>query len=190
MLESLIHIDQQIFDSINQGLANPFFDKLMPIIREKKTWIPLYVGLGTWLVFKKKKEGLLIVAFAGLSVGLSDLISSHLLKDLFARTRPCLLEGFQEHVHLVINKCSGAYSFPSSHAANHMALAVFLSLTAFTKQKIWQILFVFWALLIGFAQIYVGVHFPLDVLGGFFVGVVCGIINYVIFRKLKEVVLK
>lgn len=185
MFESLIHIDHWFFDFINQGLSNPFFDGLMPFVRNKKTWIPFYI-LGALVLFKvEKKKAFWIILFSIISVSLSDLVSSHFLKNFFIRTRPCLLEGFTDHVNLVIDRCSGAYSFPSSHAANHFALAIFLSLVYYRK-RLFKTGILFWAAMISFAQVYVGVHFPLDIVGGILVGLLTAMISFYVYQRVTK----
>lgn len=186
MFEYLIHIDHQVFNFINQDLSNSFFDKIMPIIRNKKTWFPLYFLIAILLIKFKKKEALLIILFSVLCVGLADSISSHIMKPYFERIRPCYLEGFAEQVNLVVSRCSGAFSFPSSHAANHFALGGFLALVLFKTNKYLSHLFIFWAVIICFAQVYVGVHFPFDVFIGALLGILIAYLVYLIFLKFKK----
>lgn len=178
-MEQLIPLDHSLFGFINQDLSNPFFDWIMPLVREKKTWIPFYL-IGFFLIARNRKwqATLLIVLCTLAAVGIADGVSSHLLKPYFARTRPCLLPEMIDQVNLVVSRCSGAYSFPSSHAANHLAIALFLGL-AFRKTVTYLLpVLLFWALLIGFAQVYVGVHFPSDIVGGLFVGGLAGIVSF------------
>jgi len=182
MLETLLHIDHAWFDFINQTLSNIFFDVLMPIIRNKKTWIPFYIlGAIVFVKFKGRK-GLFLILGTLLAVGLTDGISSHVLKSFFERARPCLLPEFANHVNLLVEKCSGGYSFPSSHAANHFAVATFLSIVLYKENKLWPPLLLLWASLISFAQVYVGVHFPSDVLAGAFLGSVVGMLIAGLYR--------
>lgn len=180
-MDFLVNLDHQIFLFINQALSNDFFDWIMPLLRNKKTWIPFYL-IGAGLLFKyKRKRGLLILLLVLAAVGLADGISSHIFKPLFERTRPCLLIGFADQVNLVLTRCSGAYSFPSSHAANHFAIAFSLILLLKFKQKAYVFLLLFWASIISFAQIYVGVHFPSDIIGGLFIGLIAAFIPYLLY---------
>jgi undecaprenyl-diphosphatase len=183
MLDQIIHIDQLLFDFINQSLSNTFFDALMPIIRNKKTWIPFYIIGALYLLYKYKINGLFIIVTAVLAIGMADGISSHLLKPYFERTRPCLLEGFSNHVNLLVERCSGAASFPSSHAANHFALAIFLSLIFYRKTKLLSCILILWAGLICLAQVYVGVHFPSDVIAGALLGLTIGSLLALVHNK-------
>lgn len=182
MLENLLHMDYALFDFINQTLSNAFFDMIMPYVRNKKTWIPFYILGAIILVKFKGKTGLIVILGTLLAVGLADGISSHVLKPFFERTRPCLLPEFSNHVNLIVERCSGAYSFPSSHAANHFAIASFLSLVLYKEAKICPIVLVLWASLICFAQVYVGVHFPSDVLGGALLGGLIGLLVAFLYK--------
>jgi len=191
MLDTLIHIDHVIFDFINQGLSNSIFDFIMPIIRNKKTWIPFYIFLAYFLIKNKKKEGLLIILFSILCVGLADGISSHLLKPYFERIRPCYLNNFADHVNLLLDRCSGAYSLPSSHAANHFALAIFLAFIFRSTHQYLSYVFIFWASSICFAQVYVGVHFPFDVFLGAIIGATIAVfVFFILYKKTRQFLMK
>ena len=186
-MEQFIQLDHSLFSFINQGLSNSFFDWIMPLLREKRIWIPFYF-IGVVLIARSRRwrSTVLIVLCSIAAVVIADGVSSHLLKPYFARIRPCLLPEMMSQVNLLVSRCSGAFSFPSSHAANHLALALFLSLV-FRKSAFYlaPILFV-WAVMIGFAQIYVGVHFPSDILAGFLLGLFCGFLAYLVFRILNK----
>lgn len=186
-MEQFIQLDHSLFSFINQGLSNSFFDWIMPLLREKRTWIPFYL-IGVVLIARNRRwrSTVLIVLCSIAAVGIADGVSSHLLKPYFARTRPCLLPEMMNQVNLLVSRCSGAFSFPSSHAANHIALALFLGLV-FKKSASYLLpFFLVWAVLIGFAQIYVGVHFPSDILAGFLLGLFCGFLVYLIYRILTK----
>ena len=118
---------------------------------------------------KVGKKGFSVLLFLGLTVAGSDLTSSFLIKESVERIRPCNDNGFKKNVFLRA-PCGSGYSFTSSHAANHFAVATFLILVFGQRLKKWRFLLLFWAISIGFAQIYVGVHYPLDVLCGFAFG--------------------
>lgn len=170
MLETLVRIDIYLFKIINLDLSNQLFDSLMPILRNKLTWVPLYLLVAGILFYTKKKNALYIIAGALVCVGVTDIISSHVLKEIFERTRPCLHPSLFSDVKLLLANCSQGYSFPSSHAANHFAMATFISILMYKQNKAWVYGSLIWASLIGFAQIYVGVHFPADIIFGMFLG--------------------
>ena len=186
-MEHLIQLDHSLFSFINQGISNPIFDWLMPLFRNKQTWIPFYLFAVVLIARKRNWQSTLLIVLCSLTaVGIADGVSSHLLKPYFARTRPCLLPEMMHQVNLLLPRCSGAFSFPSSHAANHLALALFLSLV-FRKSAFYLApIILAWAFIIGFAQIYVGVHFPSDILAGLLLGILCGFLAYFIYRNLTK----
>ena len=188
-MDTFINIDYQLFEFFNAGISNAFFDSIMPIIREKKTWIPLYIILLGLLVYFYKKQSILIIIFAILAVVASDQFSSIFLKELIERPRPCVLPELQDSIRLIID-CSKAYSFPSSHASNHFAIAIFLGMVFKPKLKWILPVLVIWALVICFAQIYVGVHFPSDILGGIVIGICTGLLFYFLFKKTNHFIVK
>lgn len=174
----IVHqLDYSLFQFINQDLSNSFFDLMMPIIRNKMTWLPLYLFMFFYLIYTYKTKALIIVLFAILSIGFSDGISSHLLKPFFERIRPCQLHFLAENIIRRID-CSGGFSLPSSHAANHFALASFIGLVLLHKSKLFLYIGLLWAALISFAQVYVGVHFPIDVFVGMLLGLFIGILLF------------
>lgn len=182
MLEILNEWDHQIFYYIVHELRSDKLDYLLTIWRDKYFWFPLYLGFILWLIVYYKKWYLYLLAILIL-ITLSDQISSGLLKKNVKRERPCREEGFSESYKPLIH-CSGAYSFPSSHATNHMALAVFLFF-AFkpTLRRANRVGLIIWAVSIGYAQIYVGVHFPFDVLFGLCLGAFIGYIIWYGFNR-------
>jgi len=135
--------------------------------------MPFYLFLISlvWINFPKKAIFFLLSMV--LCIFLSDTISSEWIKKSVKRIRPCKQEVLAQEVQLLVH-CGSGYSFPSSHAANHFALSVFLMIGL---GKIWRwikIPLLIWAGLISFAQVYVGVHFPLDVIGGAILGALIG----------------
>jgi undecaprenyl-diphosphatase len=160
---------------INRKLSHPALDAILPWLRESAFWVPLYVFLVAWGILNLGKKAFWWVLSAFLTIGLSDQVSSGFIKNTVARVRPCRDPEVLPQIVLRLEHCSGAFSFTSSHAANHFALAmfVFASLAPTLGTKITRWLFV-WAAAICYAQMYVGVHYPLDVLGGTLVGLLCG----------------
>lgn len=178
IVEVLLSLDRQIFFLINNGLANPLFDFLMPLITNKKNWF-IPIGI-TWivLIWKGGRRGR-IVAFLIIPILiLSDQTSSSILKHAFDRLRPCKA---LENVRLLI-PCGSGFSFPSSHAANISAAFTPFIYYYGKYTAIWITII----LLIGFSRIYVGVHYPLDVLGGFVVGTSISILLIFLFRTIEQ----
>jgi membrane-associated phospholipid phosphatase len=183
MADQLLQFDRHLFYLINHGLANPFFDWIMPWIRNPKTWIPLYVLLVIFFVWKFKKAGLVIIALMALSAGFADFTSARLIKEAVKRPRPCQDAVFSRMDDLRIS-CGTGYSFPSTHATDHFAMAFFL-IMLFYKQWRWVWLWgILWAGSICFAQVYVGVHYPIDVFCGALYGCLVGWLFAFLFRKL------
>ncbi|MEW6675869.1 MAG: glycosyltransferase family 39 protein [Nitrospirota bacterium] len=162
---SLSEIDTSIFFSINHTLQNNLFDAIMPFITSRAylLFLPLFI----YLFFKDRKKAGIALAIAFASLALSDW-SSYILKQIFERPRPCnMLEG----VHLLIG-CSRSYSMPSNHTANAFAFAT--PFYILFKERL-RYTFIIVALLVGFSRVYVGVHYPSDVLAGALLGVVLAI---------------
>lgn len=175
---SWLHIlqgwDGAVFQWINGSLGNPVFDAVLPCFREKWFWAPLYLFIGAfcWLNFGRK--GWVIVLGLALSVGISDFTSSSLVKKNIQRLRPCNDPALAGAIHLRISSCGSGYSFTSSHAANHFAVAVFL-IGVFGGRVRWlRPAALAWAAAIAFSQVYVGVHYPGDVVCGGLLGAAAG----------------
>lgn len=184
MLEHLIQLDRHIFFYINHDLTNPFFDWLMPIMRNPRTWIPLYVFIFCFCIYKYRKIGVYIIVFLTLTFAIADSGSAGLGKHIFKRVRPCNDSTMASTITVRI-PCGTGYSFPSAHASNHFAIATLL-VFVFSKRWRWIWLWaVLWAGSISFAQVYVGVHFPVDVTVGALYGIFVGWLFYLIFKKFQ-----
>lgn len=173
MLETLRQIDTEWFLAINNGWQNPFMDAVCPWLREPRTWVPLYILAiyFTWKTFGR--QTLWILLGAGLLVLISDQFSANLIKNTFQRLRPCNDPMLKTQVHLLVH-CGGGYSFMSAHATNHFAVAVYFSVLL---KQIFPRLLPFalvWAALIALSQVYVGVHYPFDILCGALTGCLFG----------------
>ena len=172
-MTTLLHFDEQLFQLINGEWHNAFFDNLMPLWRNKRFWIPAYIIGLAYLIWTYKKQAIFIVLAAVLTIGLADTMSSKIIKKTVKRPRPCRNEILADNLNLLVH-CGGGYSFTSSHATNHFALAVFfVSLFGRMKRK-WKFAFLFWAGSIAYGQVYVGVHYPLDVFSGAILGSLIG----------------
>lgn len=174
MLEQLLQFDRNLFFLINQGLHNNFFDVLMPLLRSKYFWVPLYIFIITFFLKNFGWKGLYLVGFTLLTFALTDFISAGLFKPVFQRLRPCNDPVLVAYVRNIVG-CGSGFSFVSSHAANHMGIAVFVG-SLFSKWGYgWiRFLFLLWAVSICYAQVYIGVHYPLDVFAGAILGALTG----------------
>ncbi|RMG18469.1 MAG: phosphatase PAP2 family protein [Bacteroidetes bacterium] len=167
--------DIALFQLIN-GWHSPFWDEVMWWVSAKSSWIPVYALL-LYAIYRRYgwRGSLLCIGCVVLLITLSDQTASGLLKPWIGRYRPCRPEaGLDFYVHLVHGKCGGAYSFVSSHAANFFALATFLSFLF--RQRYLRLLFFFAAALVAYSRVYLGVHYPGDVLGGALVGIAAGLV--------------
>ena len=161
-MDILQNIDHTIFQWINQGISNVFFDYFFPLIRERFVWLPLYLFLIAFFIFNFKKKGIVILFFAFLSVGIADFTSSSIIKPGIERLRPC--NDIESNPQMILRvQCGSGYSFPSSHASNHFAIGTFLFFIFLTISKKFSYFFIVWAFLISIAQVYVGVHYPFDI---------------------------
>jgi len=176
-MDFLLELDYNLFYWINQQWSNSLFDFILPLARNKYVWIPFYVFILSYILFNYKKMGYKIIVILFLVIGISDAVSSHAIKKNVQRIRPCNNDQMEvvERIH-----CGSGYSFTSSHAANHFAIAAFLSLVLVKRRSIKWLLFT-WAGVISLAQVYVGVHFPLDIICGMILGIlVARVGNYLI----------
>jgi len=164
------HLDQQALLFLN-SLNSPFFDQVMYAISGKIIWIPLYLAILIYLGIKYKRKFLIIVLFIILAATLADQISV-LIKNLVERLRPCHEPELQGLVHLVKGECGGMYSFVSSHATNSFNVALISLL--FIKKRWFTISIILWALVVGYSRIYLGVHYPGDVICGSILGALIG----------------
>jgi undecaprenyl-diphosphatase len=182
MLETLNHIDHDFFIAINSGLQSAFLDAICPVLRNQKVWYPLYAFLLILIYRNYKNRTLWIVLGAAALVLISDQLSANLVKNFFQRLRPCNDPSFRDQVRLLV-PCGNGFSFMSAHATNHFAIALFLS-GFFEAQRKWLLpVAVIWAAAIAFSQVYVGVHYPFDVICGGLTGSLLGYIAQHLLRK-------
>lgn len=167
----LQHLDQQLFLFLNSH-NSPFWDTVMYAISGRVIWAPLYLAILLYLVFTYKRKFLIIIPFIIIAVTLADQVSVQLFKDIFMRLRPCHEPSLTGMVHLVKGECGGLYGFVSSHASNSFNVAL-LSLM-FIKKRWYTICIIIWASVIGYSRIYLGVHYPGDVICGAMVGAFIG----------------
>jgi undecaprenyl-diphosphatase len=167
MLDALNHLDTQLFLWLN-SLHTPWLDGPMVLATERNTWFPLYGLLIGWFVWHYRKMAWKPVLILVLSVAISDQVCSSVLKPLTHRLRPCHEAALQPLIHPVL-PCGGLYGFASSHAGTTFALAVGLWLLLGRTYPAVRWLFL-WATLVAYSRVYVGAHYPLDILAGAGVG--------------------
>ena len=174
-MEWLEQIDRELFLWLN-GFHSSFFDNVFWIISQKLFGLPFYI-IGFIVLVKKYnwKKGLILTTGAVLAVVIADQASRHLFKEVFERWRPSHNNEIKELVHLVNNYRGGINSFVSSHAANMFAVATFIGLAS-NKKVLWLGLLV--AAVIAYSRIYLGVHYPADIVCGGLLGTLVGWLIY------------
>lgn len=158
----------------------------MIFVSNKYSWIPLYIGILALFIYKYKWKGLILGLGLVLSVVVSDQFASGLIKPTVKRWRPCHDPELQSKVYLPNNHCGGDYGFISSHAANHFAIAAFLFFLFRNKFR-WVAIFFIWAFLIAYSRVYLGVHYPGDVILGGMAGLLFGSIFLKYFQKYLKI---
>lgn len=186
MIESLKQIDTAWFLAINNGMQNTFLDVFCSFMRNQRNWYLLYACILVVSYRKWKIKSLWVLGGAALLVLVSDQVSANLIKNAVQRLRPCNEPSLNGMVHNIVG-CGKGYSFISAHATNHFAIGIFLSIL-FHKNYPWVVyIAVLWAALIAFSQVYVGVHYPFDVICGALLGSVFGYFGgQFVKKKLTE----
>ncbi|CAN1560164.1 PgpB Membrane-associated phospholipid phosphatase [Flavobacteriaceae bacterium] len=177
MLEKILSLDQQLFVFLN-GLGCEKFDMLWLFITKQSNWTPFFLLL-LFFVYKKMgiKQTLFIVLFIAALITFTDQ-TTNLIKNTVQRLRPCNNEEIKATIRIV--KSSETYSFFSGHATNSMAVATFLFLLFKSKLKYLGFLFL-WPLIFAYSRIYLGLHYPLDIISGYIFGAFSGFLCYKLF---------
>ncbi len=163
-MEFLYSIDLWLFYFINHNLANPVFDFFFPLITVEKNWFVLYLVLFYFLIFRQGKKGRIAFLMLIITFAISDYINGSVIKELVGRIRPC---STLSDVRLLI-PCGAGKSFPSSHAVNTFAAAYVL----FTFYREYKYHLFTIASLVAFSRVYVGVHYPVDIIAGTLIGLI------------------
>lgn len=183
MLEQLIEWDKAVFLFLN-NTHTPFWDHFMWIYTGRLTWVPLILSLLFVLFRKNWKEAVLVVVALALTITLCDQFASSLCKPYFARFRPAQDPEFSPFVTNVNGYRGGRYGFISSHAANSFGAVVLLALIF--RNRLFTITAVVWAIVNCYSRIYLGVHYPGDILAGTVAGIVIAVIVYAIGVKIRR----
>ena len=182
-METISTIDSDLFLFLN-GLHADWMDKVMIAITQMWVWVPLYLLLIYWVVKQYGKRCWWVFLAVGLVVFCSDQLSAHICKPFFQRLRPCYNANFQGLIYLPKGLAGGKYGFVSSHAANTFAVAAFLS-AALRKNRNWMgFVLYLWAFISSYSRIYLGFHYPGDILCGALLGILIGIILWKVFHLL------
>jgi undecaprenyl-diphosphatase len=178
MPDNLLHTDTQLFLFLN-GFHSSFWDIIMWHISGKWEWLPFYVVLLYYIIRRYKSKCIWIFLSVAIIIALTDSISSQIIKENIHRLRPSHNPELNGLVHIVNNYSGGTYGFVSSHAANTFAIAVFLSLL-FKNRWFTSGIFI-WAMIVSYSRIYLGVHYPGDVLGGALLGSIVALVVFKVY---------
>lgn len=181
-MNTLINIDHAIFHFINDSIANPILNWIMPIVtNENNIAIPLLL-FWLWLLFYKGKRGKIAAVLLLLTVILTDAIAAQIIKPWIGRIRPS--HAMLDNINLLVSR-GGKYGFVSNHAANTMAAATIIGY--FYKK--WKSVVITISIIVGFSRVYVGVHYPFDVIGGWLFGYALAwvILSIWVILKIREI---
>lgn len=184
-MDYLINIDSDFLLWLN-GAHNAFFDTFMMLFTGRFIWVPMYLAL-TYVLFRNMtpKQALMCLVAIALVIVIADQMSSSLIRHSVGRLRPANLENpISNMVHIVDGYRGGRYGFPSSHAANSFGLAFFL-LFLLRRSPI-PTFIILWAIVNCYSRIYLGVHYPGDILCGTLVGLVAATVVWFIYKKLTR----
>lgn len=187
MIEQLKIWDEDLFLWLN-SFHTDWLDVINFQLSQTYTWLPFYAILIFFIYKVEQKNSWWVIGGVALTILISDQFTSGFMKPFFERLRPCHDERWDGIIHNYL-RCGGLYGFASSHAANTFGLAAFLNLKMKGKLRFLPWLFL-WAAVISYTRIYLGVHYPLDILVGAIVGVAAGLISWFVIVFVRREILK
>lgn len=183
LIDALVAADHRLWYWLHGTARADWLDTFIPFIRNQYFWAPLYLFLMLIALVNYRWRGFVWCLGFLLAFALADHVSASILKPLVGRVRPCNDPAMAQALHLLV-PCGGGLSFPSSHASNHFAMATFTAITLGRGRRrwIWWPMMA-WGTLVAYAQVYVGVHYPGDVLGGAVLGFLLGSFAAALYRR-------
>ena len=185
MMDQLLELDKALFLAVHLGAQHPLLDAVCPLLREKLFWAPLYLFVASYMWFNVRKGFWHFLLGCALLVTAADTLSSKIIKPAVHRLRPCNDQELAGSIRPLV-PCGSGFSFTSSHATNHFAIAWFFMGCLGWAMGRWRFLWLIWASSVALSQVYVGVHYPGDILAGALIGSLLGIAASRIFRNLNR----
>lgn len=182
-LDWIMQADRQLFNLINDRGSSGVLDVVLPFLRESQFWVPFYLFMILFMTMNFGRQGWWWVVGFVLTAAMADIISSHIIKENVMRMRPCRDPLMMGEVIFRANYCPKSSSFTSSHATSHFSLSMFIWQTLKTVSRRWGMIFL-WAFAICYTQVYVGVHYPADVICGGILG--CGIGAFMAYMYSRQ----
>ena len=184
-MEKLLELDRKLFLELNSSFHTPWLDQFMMFLSSTMAWLPLYLFLVYLLIRMFRKDVWMILLAIALTVVIADQVTSSFMKPFFERLRPTHEPDLRDLVNVVNQYRGGKYGFASSHAANTFGIATLMWLVLIPWRR-WMPLLFLWPLTVGYTRIYLGVHYPGDILVGYFIGFLAAIVSYLCWKLLKN----
>lgn len=179
-------IDKDLFLFLN-GLHNSFMDTVMYWVSNKFVWFPLYLFLIFMFFRWHGRKGIILTVLAFILVAIVDATTTYMFKEVVMRLRPCHDPELEGLVHIVNGYCGGKYGFFSGHASNSFGIAIYAGLISRNHIRYSLLIMILWAAVVSYSRIYLGVHFPGDVLAGAAWGTLWGYIMFSVAKRLTNI---